>query len=211
MLVSELLSRFELYVDDGTELSTQEELDLLNKVYQKVCAEKPWEFLKKSATGTLSTSVAYVALPSDFGYIIENNNYTDFTTTIHNVTSPRVVFVGSNYEPYTIVNWSDRRQYRDMPNVAYIDIANSRLYFAKQPTIADSYEFDYMSVPTTLTTSSTPLIPERFQHILYHGMAIEDDITQRYDKARSYAGENKEYYDSFLRDMCYWNAMLMNN
>lgn len=47
MLASEIIAKFELYVDDSTELSTQEELDLLNKVYQKVADDRPWEILKK--------------------------------------------------------------------------------------------------------------------------------------------------------------------
>lgn len=211
MLASEIITKFEQYVDDTTELSTTEELALLNKIYQRVCMYRPWEFLKKSATGTLSTSVAYVSLPADFSYFTVNNQYTDNSYPIENNAAPKVVFVGTNYEPYQIINYSDRRQYRNQKGFAYVDIANSRLYFTLQPTSADSYEFDYMSLPTTLTASDTPSIPTRFQDIIYHGMASEDYIIQQFDKARSYQLENEAKYNQYLADMSFWNANLQNN
>lgn len=211
MLASEIITKFEQYVDDTTELSTTEELALLNKIYQRVCMYRPWEFLKKSVTGTLSTSVPYVGLPTDFSYIINNNQYTDNSYPIDNNSAPKVVFVGTNYEPYKIINYSDRRQYRNQKGYAYVDIVNSRLYFTLQPTSADSYEFDYMSVPTTLVASDTPSIPTRFQDIIYHGMAVDDSIIQMFPKAQSYLGENQAMYDKYLAEMSYWNANLQNN
>ena len=47
MTAQEIIAAFELKVDDSTELSTSEELALLNRVYQLVCDERPWEILKK--------------------------------------------------------------------------------------------------------------------------------------------------------------------
>jgi len=212
MTGAQIITKFEQYVDDTTELSATQELDLLNKVINKICLYRPWEFLKKSATGTLSTSVSYVALPSDFSYLVENNQTTDNAVGIDNNASPKVVFIGSTYTPYQMVNWSDRRQYRNQSGYAYIDAVNSRLYFTLQPTVADSYEFDYMSVPTALAlTSETPTIPARFHDMLYHAMAVDDDIILRYPKAQSYAVENNARYKSYLEDMAWWNAGLQLN
>ena len=76
MTGAEIIQKFELQVDDLTELSSADELDLLNKVYKKVLGEKPYECTKKSGSGTLSTSVPYVTLPADFLFFVPNRDYT---------------------------------------------------------------------------------------------------------------------------------------
>lgn len=209
MDAQDIITKFELFVDDMTELSTQEELDLLNKIYQRVCMYKPWEFLKKTASGTLSTTVPYVTLPDDFSFLLENNKWSDTNIGVPNTTPAKVVFIGTNFTPYEIVNWSDRRQYRTNKNVAYLDLPNNRLVFPVQPTSADTYEFDYMSVPEPLIITDTPIIPARFVDILYHGMCAEDYIIQQSDKARSYQKENEAKYTDYLSQMNYWNANLI--
>jgi hypothetical protein len=208
MLASQIITSFETYVDDATELSSTQELALLQKVYNKVWSDRPWEFAKKPATGTLSTTVPYVALPADFEHLVENNQYTDNTASYGSAT-PKVVFTGSSYaRTYQIINYSDRRQYYNQDGYAYIDLTTSRLVFTKQPIVADSYEFDYKAIADTLTTSSTPAFPARFHDMLYHLMAVDDDIILRFPKAQSYAPENQARGDSYLRDMAYWNANL---
>lgn len=206
MTGTELITKFELYIDDMTELSSTEELALLNKIYHKVCDDHAWEFLKSSHSGTTSTTVPYISLPADFGFLTQNHNYTDTTT----FESQRpVVFVGTNYTPYEVVSWSDRRQYRNGGNYCWIDIANSRLYFATQPTSAESVEFDYIAIPDDLTTATSPLIPTRFQDILVHGMCIDDFIIQMSDKAKSYKQEHEIEYQKYLNAMKYWNSRLV--
>jgi len=205
MIASEIITKFELFMDDTTDLSSTEELDLLNKIYTRVCMERPWEFLKTAFSGTSSTSLPYVTLPSDFAFLTQNHNYTDSSYS----ASRPVVFVGTTYRPYEVVSWSDRRQYRDQDGYCYIDIVNSRLYFTLQPVSAEAIEFDYASLPTALTLSDTPLIPSRFHDMLYHGMCVEDNIIQQSDKAKSYAQENNQMYKRIFDDLCYWNANLI--
>jgi hypothetical protein len=211
MLVSEIITKFELYVDDSTELSSVQELALCQKIYSKIWNDRPWEFAKTSATGTLSTSVPYVSLPADFGSLTENNQSTDNSVEIDNNAVPKVVYVGSSYTPYQIVNWSDRRKYLNKSGYAYLDIPNSRLVFTVQPTIAESYEFDYFKIADTLTTSSTPAFPARYHDALYHGMAADHDIILLFPRANSYAPENTAKYNSYLQDMALWNASLQAN
>jgi hypothetical protein len=211
MTASDIITKFETQVDDTSELSSTQELDLLNKVYQQVCNDRPWEFLKTSATGTLSTSVPYVSLPADFGYITENNQSTFNNDDVRNNAAPKVVWVGSNYRPYQVVNWSDRRQYLNHDGYCYVDIPNARLIFTLQPTTADTYEFDYIKVATALSLSDTPLVPVRFQDMLYHGMAVDNDIILKFPKAQSYAEENQAKYDGYVRSMGYWNSNLIIN
>jgi hypothetical protein len=211
MLASAIITSFETYVDDATELSSAQELALLQKIYNKVWMDRPWEFTKAQGSGTLSTSVPYVTLPASFVSLIENNQTTDNTVSGDNNAVQKVIFVSSAYTPYQVINWSDRRQYLNQRGYAYLDMVNMRLYFTAQPTTADTYEFDYLANADTLTTSSTPAFPARFHDILYHGMAVDDDIILRFPKAQSYAAENGAKYDSYLADMRLWNANLQAN
>lgn len=200
-----IITAFELQVSDLTELSSTEELALLNKVYKKLCRMKPWEWLKTAASGTLSTTVPYVSLPADFLFMCMNNNYTESSE----YAGRPVVFVGSNYTPYKVVSWSDRRQYRNQSNVCYVDIAARRLYFTVQPSIADTYEFDYCALPADLTTSTSPVFDADFAPILVHLMAMEDFVLQLSDKAKSYKDENQAMASSYMSDMNYANSQLI--
>lgn len=202
---------FHVYIDDSTELSVDQEVALADRIHKKICRQKPWEFLKKSASGTLSTSVDYVSLPSDFSFFIENNQYTDNSRSIDNNASPKVVFIGSDFSPYQIINFSDRRQYRNQEGYCYLDLANSRLVFTKQPSQAKSYEFDYISVPTTLTSGSTPALPAQFHPMIGYAMAFDSFIIQLFPKAQSYASENKMKYEEDMADLSYYNSQLILN
>lgn len=210
MTATEIITSFETQVSDVTELSTSEELALLNRVYQRVCNDRPWEFLKATATGTITNSGSsyYLTLPDDFAYFYENFDYTDNAISTQINSGNRVVLVGSNYAPYYIVNYADRGQYRNRGGYAYLDIANNRLYFTG-PT-SGTYELNYIKVPETLTASDEPVFPARFQDILVYGMAVENDIIQLSDKAKSYAPENQELYNQYLADMALWNSNLQN-
>lgn len=211
MTGTEILSRFALYTDDGSELSTTETLALGNEKYREICADRNWEFLKKEASGTLSTSVSYVSLPSDFVHLIPNAGYTENFTHEEYGQSPTVIFVSSGYTPYPVINWSDRRQYRDREGFAYIDLPNSRLYMTKQPTTAHPYEFDYKFKQDDIEAGTSPLFPEEFHPLIYLAMAIDDDIIQRFEKARSYAVENRAKYNALFNSMALWNSQFQMN
>jgi hypothetical protein len=205
MTKAQLVTKAQLYLDDSSELSTAEFSDLFDKWYQRVCAYRPWEFTKKSYAGTASTTVPYISLPSDFASLAVNRNYTD---SYYEAEGP-VVFVGIDYIPYKVVSWSDRRQYRNQAQVCWVDIVNSRLYFAVQPTSADAVEFDYYSVPANLADGASPAFPERFHDVIYHGMVADESLISQSDKALSYAPENRSMYKSYLDDMAVWNARLV--
>ncbi len=207
---TEIITNFELQVSDVTELSTSEELYILNRVYQKVCSERSWEFLKVSDSGTMLGSGVdgyYATLPDDFAFFSQNYTYTDNTISTQQNSVPSVIFIGTNYTPYKIVNYSDRRQYLGKTGYAYLDLANSKVVFTGTP-VSTTYSYDYIKVPATLTASDTPVIPTRFQDVLVFGMAVEDAILQLSPKATSYAPENKNKYDEYILDMAFWNSQL---
>lgn len=201
MTAQDIIQKFELYTGDTTGLSSAEELSLLNKIYRKVLAEKDWEFLKKTHTATASGTS--IALPSDFSHFSDNYSSSNVSNSVQ---YPKVIFVGSNYNPYRVVNWSDRRQYRQTGNIAFADINSNMLNFTV--AVNDTIEFDYFHTPNELTLSDTPVIPSRFQDVLYHGMVVDDMILQLFDKARSNAPENERMYKYWLDLMASWNSRL---
>jgi len=203
----QIIKLFELYLDDTSDMSSDEELALLNRVYHQILGDKQWEFLKKEGTGTTSISVPYVSLPSDFKNLTENHQYTDISEGQGNSVS-KTIFVGSQYSTYKVINFSDRRQYRESDGYAYIDIVNNRLVFTQQPTSAQPYEFDYIYRPADITLTTEPVFPERFHSMIAFGMAVDGFIIQLFEKTRSYAGENKAEYNKYLEDLSYWNSNL---
>ena len=191
----DIITKFELYAGDETELSSQEEIDLLQKIYNKVCEAAEWEILKKQFTGVQSTTVPYVALPADFIQLLKNK-----------ARNQKVVYVGTNYDPYQIITFDERRNYRNQKGYAYIDMALGRLYFTKQPDSAETIEFDYIAYPPLLTTSSVLVFPSRYWDVFYFGMLLDNDIIQMNDKRRAYEKENTLEYQTILQNMRNWNA-----
>lgn len=201
----EIITKAQLYLDDMSELSTQEFSDLFDKMYRKVNSNRPWEGTKKEGTTTTSTSLQYVALPSDFLFLTQNANYTDASEA----ASRPVIFRGTDYRKYEVVSWDDRRQYRNSDAHAWIDIVNSRLYFSKIPTVAEAVEYDYHSSMPALTDNDEPWFPEEYHDVLYHMMVSDDFIIQQSDKAKSYKSENDKMAKDYLEDMAWWNSQLV--
>lgn len=214
LTAAEIITAFELQVNDITELSSAEELALLNRIYQKLCSYKPWEILKVSASGVVLTDAtgSYITAPTDFAFFIENNMYTDNSIGVSNNAAPKVIFIIQNgaYQPYQIINFSDRRQYYNRSGFAYYDAVNNIIRFTAAP-VGTSYEFDYIKVPANLTLTDYPVFPGQFHPIFQFGMAVDNEILQLSPKATSYATENNGKYASYLSDIEYWNAQLLLN
>lgn len=200
MLNTEIIARFRLQVDDATELSSDEELALEQEVYDEVCNDRPWEFLKKTKTDTTSVSVPYVALPVDFKMMSQNSE------------NESVVFVGVNYDEYKVVPFSSRMDYRDMDGYCYVDKSTSRLYFTLQPTTAKSIEYDYIHIPPALVLGTTPITHEpivtttSFGNLLALGMAAKFNPIEQSEKQTSYRAENISDYRSKLEDLAIEDA-----
>lgn len=189
---AKIISKFELYVDDGTELSATDELELLNKKYQEVCSIMPWEFLKKGFSGTISGTS--IDLPTDFQYILE---------TEVNATVGRFVFMGDRY--FQLVNFQDRRLYQNS-GYCWVNLGTSKLEFSE--SLSGTITYDYVHIPDDLELDDEPIFPKRFHHILYHLMASDDYAIQQFDKAKSYANENEAKAEKILEQMKIWNANL---
>lgn len=194
MTGDDIISKFNVQVDDASELSDDEELDLLNDVYNDVQNDRPWEWLKTTFSGTTSTSVPYIALPTDFKMISPN---LDNETT---------VFVGTQYTVYQVIGFDQRRDFRNVNGYCYIDIPNQRLVFTLQPTSAQAVEYDYIKIATPITTSSSPLFREGYHKVISFGMAAKFPSIEQADKSTSYSPENQREYLRILSDMAIEDA-----
>lgn len=194
MTLEQIVEKFELQVDDASELSTDESYDLANNVYQEIQDDRPWEWLKATATGTTSITVPYIALPSDFKMMAPNKD------------NETVVFVGTDYQEYKVISFSDRRNYRNQDGFCYIDIPNQRLYFTLQPTSAETIEYDYIKVATALVAGGSPLFRAGFHHVISFGMAARFPSIEQAEKSTSYAIDNKLEYRRILADMAVEDA-----
>lgn len=212
MLTSDVISKFETYVDDATELSSQQELDLVQKIFNKVWTAKPWEFAKSSASGSYALTTPNIPIPQDFSNFLENDQASDNTREVNNNASPKVVFIGSNYQPFQVVNWSARRKYRNRTGFLYLDLPNDAISFTCLPVAIDTYEFDYKTTaPTLVLDDEIPGIPSDFHDMLYHGMAVDDEIILRFPRANAYAPDNQAQYNAYFAALAQWNASLQND
>mgnify|MGYP001593859536 CR=1 FL=1 len=215
MTGTQILDKFNLQVDDSSELSDTEALDLANDVYQEIQDDRPWEWLKKSFAGNTSASVPYIALPSDFKEVVpqysglQNGSFNNLgvpagyrAPVYTSPTNQAVVFVGTTYSPYRIISYQDRRNYRDQDGFAYVDVPNARLVFTKQSTSVQTVEYDYVSIATAIAAGTSPLFRAGFHKIIAYGMAAKyANIEQASDKGSSYQKENQELYNDVLMAM----------
>lgn len=195
-----IIDAFELYTGNSLSISTSQELELAQKIYDQVLEEFEPEFLKKTLAGTLPTSVDYVAQPADF----------------NRLTEKRLMYVAPDLsrqkgDEYYVVPFEDRRMYVNQKGYLYYDARQGRFIFTKQPDDAKEYEMDYIYVPPALDlTSSNPLFPIRYYPVIYHGMLINNDIIEMSEKARAYTQENTDQYTAWLNRLKDWNSRQTN-
>lgn len=197
---STIIQNFELYTGNSLSISSSQELELCQKVYDEVLESFEPEFLKKSMTGNLPTSQNYITQPTDF----------------NRLTEKRVMYVADDLatqrgNEYYVVPFEDRRIYVNQTQYLYYDARQGRFVFTKTPAIAKEYEMDYIYVPPALDlVSSNPLFPIRYYPVIYHGMLINNDIIEMSEKARAYTQENSVMYNKWLADLQNWNAKQTN-
>ena len=189
MTTADIIARYNLQVDDASELSSDEELALANEVYNTICNDRPWEWLKKTYTGVTSITLPYITLPTDFKELSPNSD------------NKSVIFVGTDRTKYTVVSLSNRRDYYNTDGYCYIDIPNQRLYFIKQPTSILAIEYDYVSYPAVLTLATSPLFNSTYHTMISYGMAAKFSNIDQEDKSKSYKNDNKQVYDDFMFDL----------
>lgn len=205
MTTQDVIKKFEIYKDDTSELATQEEVDLANKILDEIYNDGPWEWLRKSYTGN-TTEAGAITAPGDFRHFMDNWTDDDTSTTMNK----KVVFVGPLNIPYQIIPMQARIRYAGLGQYAYYDKVAGKIKFLDNLAQGTSVTFDYQYNPTAVTISDTIPLPEGFEHMVYHGMAVDDDFIQMFEKARAYTTENQTKYNMYMTKLRRYNNSLIN-
>lgn len=208
MIGSEITTKFELYTDDTTELSTAEELALANDKAKLIYQEMPWEFLRKAHSG-VTNSVGSIDAPADFLHFM--HNYSEDNT--QTLPDKSVVYV-NGLIPYFVVPMGARNLYNGSnptvygsQNICWYNPGNQKIEFQNSPGVNVPVLFDYQYEPADFTENTEPAgIPERFHQMIVHAMLIDDEVIQKSEKARSNIKENEGLYQRMLTNLKHYNA-----
>mgnify|MGYP003403231190 CR=1 FL=1 len=203
---AEIIKQFEVYVDDLTELSTDEEYALLNKVLRTIYANRSWEFLRKNGSVVFNEANSG-PLPNDFLSLMENysESETDLADSVR-------IFVGST--PYNVISMANI-SYNQFKPVFYIDIVNRKLKCTQNIGVGTVAKFDYKYLPAKVKTTDSAnaeaiVLPEIVRHYLPQIMAIDDDIIQKTEGGRSNIKVNIMSAKDLLTDLSHLNMRTLN-
>ncbi len=204
MTGTEIIKKFELWTDDQTELSTDEELFLANQKAKEIYNEVTWEFLRKTATGSFSGGeIDLATVAPDFKYAMAN--YSD-DNSYDTPTTP-VVYVGG--APYQIIPMGSRRMMQGR-NVCWVDVVANKIKFDNTGA-GGTFEFDYQYQPADFTGATSPAFPANVENgmVVVYAMLIDDDIIQKTEKGRTNIKENAAQYSRLLSNLKSYNAKLI--
>jgi hypothetical protein len=202
MTPQEIIQSFELYIDDQP-LSSFEAYQLLTKVLNDIYNDRSWEFLRKQGNVTM-TSQNTGTLPEDFVSFMRNYNGDMY----NNIPEKAVVYVGSM--PFDVVPMGSRMQNINK-NCVYADINQGTINTTTPVSAGTILSFDYKYQPADIVETSTKIVlPKPFHRFIPQVMAIDDDVMQKMEKARSNRNENMAVYAKMLEDMVHWNARFTN-
>jgi hypothetical protein len=95
-------------------------------------------------------------------------------------------------------------------NFCYIDIASREIVFT-QSIGSQTVTFDYKYRPDPITSNASVIaLPEEVHHLLPQVMAIDDDIIQKTERARSNQAVNMLAEKKLLRDLAHLDARFQN-
>ncbi len=191
----QIIDRFELYTDDTTDLSSDEELTLANDKLRLVYMEQPWEFLRRKKTGAVESD-GKITVPADFDELMEN--YSEDPT----ISEPllKVIFIGSQRSPYFFVPMGQRNA-NQFSNVCWIDPSDGKINFAQSPGTGASYEFDYKTSPDDIAVGTSHKLPPEYHPMIVFLMLIDEEIIKKSEKARSSMQENAVQYQKYLKNL----------
>lgn len=203
MQPNDIIKQFEVYVDDSTELSDQEEYALLTKTLNTIYNDRSWEFLRKNGS-VVTTTATTAPLPSDF--VSAMNNYSE--NEWNNLPEKAVVYIGGI--PYFFIPRGMAIQ-KAGGNYVYVDPINLKLVFTASVGTAQTVTFDYKYQPADITSNSSVVaLPDQFRRYLGQVMAIDDDIIQKTEKARSNYQPNSIAKAQLMRDLTHYDLRLQN-
>lgn len=187
-----IIKEFRTYVDDGSELSLSEEIKLLNKKYNELANDRPWEWCRTLHTAAITPSDTYIDLPDTFRYFMPDPELDAVG-----------FWLGTSF--YPIYPYAQRRARRGQ---AYID--NNRLYLPENHRLTGTIEMDICIEPDAFTLANyatmTPAFRNGFHSILTHMMALDFAILDQMEAAFSKEEQNKTAYNNYYEDMALEDA-----
>lgn len=202
MLGQDITKKFELWTDDQTDLSTDEELFLANQKAKDIYNETAWEFLRKTASGSFSGGeIDLATVAPDFKYLMAN--YSDDMS--YATPTEAVVYVGG--APFKAIPMGMRNQFKSH-NVCYVDLVANKIKFPNA-SLGGAFEFDYQYQPADFTATTAPAIPADHRMVIVYAMLIDDDIIQKTEKGRSNIKENTTQFARLLSNLKSYNAKFM--
>lgn len=188
-IFQEVITKFELFTDDTTELSTDEEISVGNTALIAISKEQPWEFLRTEFNGVVGSDGA-VAVPADFVHFM--NNWSDDNTS--DIPTTKVVFVGGIRTPCFIIPRGGRNNLDRSANgvyggrnVCWFNNTTRKIEFATGVApVGAAVSFDYSAFITEITDVNDEIaLPNGHSDLLVYSMLITDEFIQKFPSARS--------------------------
>ena len=191
----QIIDRFELYTDDTTDLSSDEELIVANDKLRLIYMEQPWEFLRRKKSGVVEGD-GKITPPTDFDELMEN--YSEDPT----ISEPllKVIFIGSQKSPYFVVPMGQRNA-NQYSNVCWVDPTDGKINFVQSPGTGTTYEYDYKTSPDDITVGTSPALPPEYHPMVVFGMLIDEEIIKKSEKARSNMQDNAIQYQRYMKNL----------
>jgi hypothetical protein len=191
----EIIQRFEMYTDDTTDLSSDEEILLANDKLRVIYMEQPWEFLRRSKAGVIESD-GKISVPSDFDELMEN--YSEDPSVSEPLT--KVVYIGSEKAPYFVIPMGQRNA-NNYSNVCWYDPSTGKITFVQSPGTGVAYEFDYKTSPEDIAVGTSPKLPADFHPMIVFAMLVDEEIIKKSEKARSSMEINQVQYQRYMKNL----------
>lgn len=158
MTAEELRDDLHFLVDDEN-LSSTQELSLINQAYDRIASMRPWNFLlSEDTTDTIVSGTVSYALPTDFLYGHEDGVVIYKTST------------GEVMSRMKIVPYKDRMRYKNTGGYVTVDIKNNTLVFLASSDVASFAGYvihlTYYAQPEVLEAADSPVFNRAFHRLL---------------------------------------------
>jgi len=189
-----VINKFRVWVDDASELSPEEEVDLAQEKLDEFLGERTWDFLKKTATVSIVSNE--ITLPTDFKYILKTGLPEEY------------LYVKVDTKKIRLVSLQDRDSWGG-ENVAYIDYAESKIKFTNPTTGVST--FDYVRESDEITINSEIIGPRSVGYAIGRLMARDFYTLDQTEFGRSQYAANDAAYEKLLGQMSVHNQYEINS
>lgn len=192
MTGQQLIDKFNNLISD--ELDPDFALQLVNDSKNSIESELQLEITKKlnssNATTSGQTSTTAITLPTDF-------------------LSPLPIYIGATqFQP---IPFEHQQAFKDSGNKYWIDLGSNAYHICGRQGTAQTIYFFYHYETTDLTTTTSPIWPDRFHSLIPYDMARKYFAIDQGEKGRSWMPEHQLFFGELKRQMIDWDMNLKLN